>query len=98
MHVALVHVHVNPGHIEDFIAATRENHLASIKEPGNFRFDVLQSADDPTRFILYEAYASDEAARAHKHTDHYMRWRDSVGTWMATPRRGMMYKGLFPAG
>ena len=98
MHVALVHVHVSPGHIEDFIAATRESHLASIKEPGNLRFDVLQSADDPTRFILYEAYASDEAARAHKHTDHYLHWRNSVGTWMATPRRGVMYKGLFPAG
>jgi len=28
MHVTIVHVHVKPEHIEDFIAATRENHLA----------------------------------------------------------------------
>ena len=51
MHVTLVHVRVRPEDVDDFIAATRANHEASITEPGNRRFDVLQAPDDPARFI-----------------------------------------------
>ncbi len=98
MHVTLVHVQVNPDHIDDFIAATKINHEASIQESGNRRFDVLQSPENPSHFILYEAYASAEAAAAHKETAHYLTWRDTVATWMAEPRQGVRYDGLFPQG
>lgn len=96
MHVTLVHVHVVTEHINDFIAATRANHQVSVQEPGNRRFDVLQSAEDPTRFVLYEAYASVEDAQAHKQTPHYLKWRDTVAQWMASPRTGVPYRGLCP--
>ena len=98
MHVTLVHVHVKPEHIDDFIAATKLNHEASIQESGNRRFDVLQSPDDPAQFILYEAYVSAEDAAAHKQTGHYLAWRDAVADWMAEPRQGVRYDGLFPKG
>jgi autoinducer 2-degrading protein len=98
MHVTLVHVHVKPGHVEDFIRATRANHLASVQESGNLRFDVLQAPDDPTRFILYEAYNDADAAAAHKQTAHYLTWRDSVAAWMAEPRQGVPWRGLLPDG
>ena len=97
MHVTLVHVQVKPEHIADFIAATRRNHEAAIREPGNRRFDVLQAPDDPGRFILYEAYASAADAAAHKQTPHYAAWRDAVAPWMAAPRRGEPMNGLLPA-
>ena len=97
MHVTLVHVRVKPEAIDAFIAATRANHEASIQEAGNRRFDVLQSPDDPARFILYEAYASAEDAAAHKATTHYLAWRDAVADLMAEPRRGEAMNGLFPA-
>lgn len=96
MHVTLVHVHVKPEHIANFIAATRANHEASVREFGNQRFDVLQSAEDPARFVLYEAYTSAEHAAAHKQTEHYARWCDVVASWMASPRRGVPYRGLLP--
>jgi autoinducer 2-degrading protein len=96
MHVTLVHVRVKPAHIEAFIAATKRNHQASIAEPGNRRFDVLQSADDPGSFILYEAYASPSDAAAHKETEHYRAWREAVAAHMAEPRKGVAYRGLFP--
>jgi autoinducer 2-degrading protein len=96
MHVTLVHVHVVPDEVEGFLDATRANHEGSIREPGCIRFDVLQSADDPTRFVLYEAYVDEAAARAHKETSHYADWRDAVAGWMAEPRRGDRYVGLFP--
>ena len=96
MHVTLVHVHVLPDHIDDFIRASEANHAASIQEPGNLRFDILQSPDDPARLVLYEAYRSAEDAAAHKETAHYLTWRESVADWMAEPRRGVPFKGLFP--
>lgn len=97
MHVTLVHVNVKPDHVDDFIAACQENHEASIQEPGNRRFDILQSLDDPCRFVLYEAYESESAAAAHKDTMHYLKWRETVAEWMAEPRKGVKYEGLFPA-
>jgi len=96
MHVTLVHVHVKPEHVESFIAATRENHLGAVAEPGNLRFDILQQAADPTRFVLYEVYASAEDAAAHKETAHYLKWRDAVSDWMASPRQGVAHNLLYP--
>jgi autoinducer 2-degrading protein len=96
MFVTTVMVHVKSDHIDDFIEQTVPNHAASIKEAGNLRFDVLQSQEDPTRFLLYEAYESREAAAKHKETEHYKRWRERVADWMAEPRQGIVYNGIRP--
>ena len=96
MHVTLVHVRVKPDRVAEFVEATRRNHEASVAEPGNRRFDVLQSNDDASAFVLYEAYASAADAAAHKETAHYRVWRETVADWMAEPRRGIGFKGLFP--
>lgn len=97
MNVTFVHVYVKPEFIKDFIEVTRKNHENSVKEPGNFRFDILQDSQDPGKFILYEAYESDAAATAHKNTAHYFEWRDTVASWMAKPREGVKQKLLFPS-
>ena len=98
MHVTLVYVQVKPEHVADFIEAIRRNHEASVREAGNRRFDVLQSAEDPEHFVLYEVYASAADAAVHKQAAHYLSWRDEVAGWMAAPRQGVPYRGLFPAG
>jgi autoinducer 2-degrading protein len=97
MHVTLVHVHVREERVGDFIDATLKNHFGSVAEPGNVRFDVLRSRDDPTRFVLYEVYRTPEDAAAHKKTAHYQTWRDTVADWMAEPRKGVGYDALAPA-
>jgi autoinducer 2-degrading protein len=96
MQTTLVHVRVDPRRVDDFIAETLANHVGSVAEPGNLRFDVLQSEDDPTRFVLVEVYATAEAAAEHKRTAHYLRWRDAVAPWMASPREGLRYRVLAP--
>ena len=95
MHVTIVQVQVKPEHIQNFIEASRLNYAGSMREAGNRRFDVLQRPDDPTEFVLYEAYASAEDAAAHKHTPHYLKWRDAVAPWMAVARVGTSYRGLY---
>jgi len=96
MYVTLVHVRVKSDRVDDFITASKANHVASIEETGNRRFDVLQDATDRTRFILYEAYITAAQAEAHKETPHYRKWRDAVDGMMVEPRKGIRYNGLFP--
>ena len=53
-------------------------------------------ADDPTRFVLVEAYRTPEATALHKETAHYKTWRDTVADMMAEPRTSVKYANLFP--
>ena len=96
MLVVHVHVHVKPEHVEAFRQATLDNARHSVQEPGIARFDVVQQADDPTRFVLVEAYRSVEATSAHKATAHYARWRDAVAEMMAEPRTAVKFENVFP--
>jgi quinol monooxygenase YgiN len=96
MLIVHVHVHVKPEFVEVFRQATIENAANSVLEPGIARFDVIQQADDPTRFVLVEVYRSVEATLAHKETAHYAAWRDAVADMMAEPRSSVKYGNVFP--
>lgn len=96
MIVTAVTVKVKASFVELFKVATIENHEKSVMEPGNMRFDVLQSQEDPTLFLLYEAYETETAAKAHKQTEHYLKWRDTVADWMAEPRVGVAHSVVAP--
>ena len=97
MQIVLVHVHVKPEFVEAFKQASLENASNSVKEPGIARFDVIQQADEPARFILVEIYKTVEAQAAHKETAHYAKWRDTVAEMMAEPRQGIKYTNIFPS-
>ncbi len=96
MLIVHVHVHVKPEFVEDFRLATIENARNSVQEPGIARFDVIQQADDPTRFVLVEVYRTVEATVAHKETAHYAAWRDAVTDMMVAPRSSVKYGNVFP--
>ena len=96
MLVVHVHVHVKPEAVEAFKAAALANARQSVLEPGIARFDVVQQADDPTRFVLVEAYRTPEATAAHKATAHYAAWRDAAEPLMAEPRYSVKYANVFP--
>jgi (4S)-4-hydroxy-5-phosphonooxypentane-2,3-dione isomerase len=91
-----VHVHVKPERIEEFKQATIVNASNSVKEEGIARFDFMQSAEDPTRFVLTEVYRYEEAMAAHKTTAHYHAWLEKVTDMFAEPRTRAMYKNVFP--
>ena len=95
MLIVHVHVHVKAECVEAFKQITLENARASVKEPGIARFDVVQQADDPTRFVLVEVYRTAEAPAKHKETAHYAKWRDTVAPMMAEPRSSVKYGDVF---
>lgn len=94
----IVHVHVQTKaeSIEAFISATLANARESVKEPGIAGFDIVQQQDDPTRFVLVEAYRSPQAPAAHKETKHYQTWRDAVAPLMAQARSSVKFTNIFP--
>ena len=96
MFIVLVQVHVKADCVEAFREATLANARASRGEPGVARFDVLQQADDPARFLLVEVYRSPDDAVRHKESAHYPVWRDTVAEMMAEPRTGVRYANVYP--
>jgi len=98
MLVMCIDIRVKPEFREQFIKASRENHLGTRSEPGNLRFDVLQTADDADRFMLYEVYRDQAALEAHQKQPHYFKWKAAVEPMMAVPRTRQKLDSLFPEG
>ncbi len=94
MFTVCVYIRVKPGHRQAFIDASLENARNTALEPGNVQFDVLQEADSPDCFVLYEVYRDEAGMKAHKATPHYARWAEAVAAWMAEPRKGVRYTRL----
>ncbi len=95
MQIFHIDIHVKAESIEAFRTATIENARNSIQEPGIARFDFMQKADDPSRFVLIEAYRDPEGPARHRGTAHYQKWRDTVESMMAEPRVRAEYKPVF---
>ena len=96
MYVVIVTIEVIPEHVDAFIAASAANHRGTREEPGNLRFDVLRDRADPHRFYLYEVYRDEAALDAHKATEHYRVWNETVAPWMARPRSAVKCDSLQP--
>ncbi len=96
MIVIHVEIRVKPELLHEFVRATIENARNSVKEPGIARFDVIQNAVDPTRFVLVEIYRHADARAEHRATAHYAKWRDAVADMMAEPRTSVEFKNVFP--
>jgi (4S)-4-hydroxy-5-phosphonooxypentane-2,3-dione isomerase len=94
MYIVHVHIHVKPDLIEAFKQASLENARCSIQEPGIMSFDVLQQADDPTRFVLIEVYRSPEDPARHKETLHFAQWVKLAEPMMVEPRTRVVYANL----
>jgi quinol monooxygenase YgiN len=62
---------VRPEHADDWPAISRSFTEATRAEPGCLWFEWSRSLDDPTVYVLVEAFRDDEAARAHVTSDHF---------------------------
>src|SRR5271170_5058408 len=98
MLIVHVDVHVKAECVAAFKEITLENARESVKESGIARFDVVQQADDPTRFVLVEVYRTADAQAKHRETAHYAKWRDTATSMMAEPRSRVEYREVFWTG
>ena len=87
MYILMVRLKVKQDHIGEFISASIGDAEGSVlNEPGCRRFDIIQSADDPTSFAFCEVYNDEDAFKAHTTYPHFKKWQDAVGDmWEAEP-------------
>jgi autoinducer 2-degrading protein len=67
-----------------------------MKEAGIARFDVVQQADDPTRFVLVEVYKNRRHLLRTKRRRIMPSGVTAVAEMMAEPRQGIKYGNIFP--
>lgn len=91
-----VHCRVRPECVEAFKEAILENARNSLKESGVARFDVVQQADDPARFVLVEVYRSSEALARHRETPHFLEFKQRAEPMLEEPRTRTVYSNVFP--
>ena len=96
MHMIIVRLEVKSERVDDFLKLVSFNAAESRKEPGNLRFDVVRSVDNPTLFRLYEVYRGDDAIRAHQATAHYAKWRAEIEALLVTPRLSERFVSVLP--
>ena len=88
MYVVCVQVHIKPEHVEDFKRASKDNFTGTrTTEPGNLRWDLLQSEDDPTRFMIYEVYRTKEDFPIHQQTPHFKKYLAEAVPLLASRER-----------
>ena len=90
MHVTLVEINVHEDKVDEFIEVFRQNHLGSVQEEGNLRFDVLQDPEVNSRFYIYEAYKDEDAVAFHKTCVK------KLESLMTGPRKKRVFNGVMP--
>jgi (4S)-4-hydroxy-5-phosphonooxypentane-2,3-dione isomerase len=96
MHMIVVRLEVKPERVDDFLKLVSFNAAESRKEPGNLRFDVIRSIDNPTLYRLYEVYRDEAAIAAHQATPHYAKWRAEIEALLVTPRLSEKFISVIP--
>ncbi|SHI34578.1 Quinol monooxygenase YgiN [Tessaracoccus bendigoensis DSM 12906] len=87
MHFIVVKFQVKPEFADTFPESTAEFTAATRAEPGNLWFDWSRSIEDPTEYVLVEAFADDGAAGAHVSSEHFAAGLDTMRPLLvATPK------------
>jgi quinol monooxygenase YgiN len=78
---------VKPADADRWPEISRSFTEATRAEPGNLWFDWSRSLDDPTEYVLVEAFADDDAGAAHVQSEHFKAAQRDLPAHLAeTPR------------
>lgn len=78
---------VRPEHADAWPEISREFTEATRAEPGNLWFDWSRSVDDPTEYVLVEAFRDGDAGAAHVQSDHFAAATAALPSYLVeTPR------------
>jgi quinol monooxygenase YgiN len=92
-----VKARIKPGERQRFLRAIEVDALGSEREePGCFRFNVLQDAQDENVYYFYEVYQDEAALEAHRQTLHYAVWRAAADT-LDGPTEAIRCRPVFPS-
>ncbi len=96
MNTWLTSIHIKPEHVDEFLAITAPFAGESLRESGLVSFALLQQANDPARFSMFDVYHDDQAYEEHLKSAHYLVWMNSITPTLAEPMRPHPYMPIFP--
>ncbi len=67
-----------PGKAAELVELLRNLAGHSRCEPGNLRWDLWQTQDDPETFVIDELYKDDAAVLTHRTTPHFANYASKV--------------------
>ncbi len=86
MYVIVVKFAVKPEHVESWPQRVAEFTAATRNEPGNIFFEWSKSLDDPSEYVLVEAF-TDDGAGPHVNSDHFKAGLEAIRPALsATPK------------
>jgi quinol monooxygenase YgiN len=78
---------VRPEHADEWPQITADFTAATRSEPGCLWFDWSRSVEDPTEYVLVEAFRDGDAGAAHVQSDHFRAAQRKLPPHLAeTPR------------
>ena len=78
---------VKAEHADDWPQISRAFTEATRAEEGCLWFDWSRSLDDPTEYVLVEAFRDDAAGAAHVHSEHFSQATSHLPSYLvSTPR------------
>ena len=78
---------VRPEHADRWLEVSRAFTEATRAEPGCLWFDWSRSVEDPTEYVLVEAFRDGEAGGAHVQSDHFRAAQGELPQYLvATPK------------
>lgn len=97
MNTWIVSLSVKPAQVKEFVAASLKFADDVAQEAGLVSFAVLQQADDPGGFAVFEAYHDDEARAVHLASAHHRAWQAAIAPLLTRPPAAHPYHPIFPA-
>jgi (4S)-4-hydroxy-5-phosphonooxypentane-2,3-dione isomerase len=94
--VNLVTFEVPAEGMERFLAISKTNTAASLKEPGITGFEVLLPKDTANTVMLVETYRDEVAYKAHRTTPHFLAFVEGVKE-IGAKRSAVVATRYFPA-
>ena len=77
--VRLAELHIDPGRLEEYKAALRDEIEASIRlEPGVLTLYAVSVKGDPAQIRIFEMYADAPAYEAHLQTPHFKKYKSGT--------------------
>ena len=94
MFIVLVQVQVRLELLNEFKTAILYNAAQSVeRDPGCYRFDVIQQEDDATRWVFYEVYENENAWVQHRNAAHFLAFKE-VGDRALLSRHVTKFSGI----
>ena len=87
MYFIVVKFQTKPDYTDRFMELVTPFTEATRKEPGNLWFDWSRSVEDPSEFVLVEAFLDDDAAGRHVNSEHFKAGLEAMRpALVATPK------------